>query len=99
VVVSRSNEERGLFRLALKGDVTVIAEAIAADAAAADTADEEEDSDGEVIASLCVKSIKDEEANPVTPERRRGTGLITEEGLNIVSDAEVNDNALCLLSS
>ena len=33
-MVSRSNAERGLFRLALKGDVTVIAEAVAADARA-----------------------------------------------------------------
>ena len=66
--MSSSRADKGRFRLALKGDVTVIA---------ADDEEEEDDNDVDVVAadddeednaSLCVKSTEDIAAIPVAPE-------------------------------
>lgn len=65
--MSSSSADKGRFRLALKGDVTVIA---------ADDEEEEDDNDVDVVAaddeednaSLCVKSTEDIAAIPVAPE-------------------------------
>jgi len=67
--VSSSSADKGRFRLALKGDVTVIA---------ADDEEEEDDNDVDLVvvddddddvgASRCVKSTEDIAASPVAPE-------------------------------
>ena len=64
-MVSSSSADKGRFRLALKGDVAVIA---------ADDEEEEDDNnvvvvdDDDVGASRCVKSTEDIAASPVAPE-------------------------------
>ena len=67
--MSSSSADKGRFRLALKGDVTVIA---------ADDEEEEDDNDVDVVAAddeednaslcVCVKSTEDIAAIPVAPE-------------------------------